>query len=132
ARRGFDEVRRLDPVNLDAFAAEALLESEGGDAELARSRAMSVLDLVQGRAPSYVAQSDELARAVRQLEHDAARRPFDDAVQARPFDVDARAARGFHLLENGAETEGREDLEAALFLGAQGELKARIEGKLRP
>ncbi len=134
ARHGFEEVLRLDPLSIEARVALSQLESQLGDPEAARARAMSALDLLRGLGPAYVAPREApgevVARAVRQLEQDAARAELDRAVAERPFDAERRALRGFHLLENGEVEEGRADLQAALFLGASDELRERIEAGL--
>ena len=143
AERSFEEVLRLDPLSVDARVALAQLAGARGDDEAARRRAMSAIDLAMGRGPAYAhrpatgrdatpVSPDPDERAVRQLERDAERAELDRAVEERPFDAEARARRGLRLLANGETNDGRADLEAALFLGAAGKLRAEIERALDP
>lgn len=140
AERAFEEVLRLDPLSVDARVALAQLAGARGDDEAARKSAMSAIDLALGRGPAYAHRppssaplaEDAVARAVRQLERDAERVALDRAVEARPFDPEARARRGLRLVADGEARDGRADLEAALFLGASGDLRAEIERALGP
>jgi len=137
AERGFRAVLDYDDLYAEKEAQLALaeLELERGDPEAARARAMSAIDLALGRGAAYVGPAAEgegeaVARAVRQMERDAELAEHDRAVAARPFDPAPRAARGFQRLAAGELVEGRADLETALYLGAAGELAARIEAAL--
>ncbi|MSR61291.1 MAG: serine/threonine-protein kinase [Planctomycetes bacterium] len=120
-RRAAERDPRASPARVESVLArlDAALARAGGDATLWLERAQ----LLALRAAAPGAIRAEADRA-------AARAAFESAIALEPWSARPRGLRGLARQAWGELDGAREDIEAALFLGADAELRPRLAAAL--